>query len=95
MHFLLRDCKVVVLHGATMADNDRFCVLDELLHEIMRQVDDALHMVPFGGKTVVMTGDWPQILPNVPGGSRPAIVAFTLISKRNAQAHNIGLFKWP
>ena len=35
-------------------------------------------MVPFGGKTVVMTGDWRQILPVVPRGSRAAIFASTL-----------------
>ena len=44
-----------------MADNDCFRVVDELLRDIMRKVDDALQMVPFGSKTVVMTGDWWQI----------------------------------
>ena len=74
----LRDCKLIVWDEAPMADNDCFRVLDELLRDIMRQVDDALHVVPFGGETVVMTGDWRQILPVVPRGSRAAIVASTL-----------------
>ena len=61
-----------------MADNDCFYVLDEVLRDIMPQVDNALHMVPFGAGTVVMTGDWWQILLFVPRGSRAAIVASTL-----------------
>ena len=61
-----------------MADNDCFRVMDELLRDIRRKVDDSLYMVPFGGKTVVMTGDWRQILAVVPRRSRSAIVACTL-----------------
>ena len=61
-----------------MTDNDCFRVLDELLRDIMRKVDDALHMVPFVGKTMVMTGDFRQILPVVPRGSRAAIGASNL-----------------
>ena len=40
--------------------------------------DEALRLVPFGGKTVVMTGGWRQILPVVPRGSRAAVIAATL-----------------
>ena len=74
----LRDCKLTIWDEAPIADNDCFRVLDELLRDIMRKVDDALYMVPFGGKTVVMTGEWRQILPVVPCVSRAAIFASTL-----------------
>ena len=74
----LRDCKLIVWDEAPMADDDCFRVLDELLRDIMRNVDDALHVVPFGGKTVVMTGNWRHILLVLPRGSRAAIGASTL-----------------
>ena len=66
--FFFRNCILIVWVEAPMAENDCFRVLDELLRDIMCQVDDALHMVPFGRKTVVITGDWRQILPVVPRG---------------------------
>ena len=57
---------------------DCFRVLDKLLKDIMGADDEALRLVPFGGKTVVMTGDSGQSLPVVPCGSRAAVIAATL-----------------
>ena len=74
----LRECQLIVWDEAPMADNDLLRVLDELLKDIMGANDEALRLVPFGGKTVVMTGDWRQILPVVPRGSRAAVIAATL-----------------
>ena len=34
--------------------------------------------VPFGGKVVVLGGDWRQILPVVPFGDRADVIAATL-----------------
>ena len=74
----LHESQLIVWDEAPMADNDCFRVLDELLKDIMGANDEALRLVPFGGKTVVMTGDWRQILPVVPRGSRAAVIAATL-----------------
>ena len=74
----LRDCELIILRGAPMTDNDCFRVLHELLPDIMRKVADALYMVPFGGKTMVMRGNRRNILPVVPCGSRAAMVTSSL-----------------
>ena len=58
--------------------DDCFRVLDELLKDIMGADDEALRLVPFGGTSVVMTGDWRQSLPVVPPGSGAAVIADTL-----------------
>ena len=44
----------------------------------MRKVNDVLHMVPFRSNTMVMTGNWRQILRVMPRGSRAAIIASAL-----------------
>lgn len=52
-------------------------------NDLDMQVDRALQDfgqqgVPFGGKVVVLAGDFRQVLPVVPRASRPAVVAATL-----------------
>ena len=74
----LRECQLIVSDEAPMADNDCCRVLDELLKDIMGADDEALRLVPFGGKTVLMTGDLGQIVPVAPRGSRAAVMAGTL-----------------
>ena len=44
----------------------------------MKQVSLELEALPFGGKTVVLGGDFRQVLPVVPNDSRGQIVAASL-----------------
>ena len=74
----LPECKSIIWAEVAMADGDGFCVLDELSRDIMGIVDDALSLVPFGGKTVVMTGDWRRILPGVTCGYRATMITSSL-----------------
>ena len=57
---------------------DGFVYLKERLRDIMGIIDDALGLVPFGSKTVVMQGGWRQILPVVPRASPAAVVGSSL-----------------
>lgn len=59
-----------------------FEALDRTLRDIMRdKVKDSMDK-PFGGKTIVLGGDFRQILPVIPKGSRADIVMATVNSSR-------------
>jgi len=57
-----------------------FEALDRTLRDIMRHSDTESLDKPFGGKVVVLGGDFRQILPVIPGGSRQDIVLSTINS---------------
>ena len=61
--------KLIVVDEATMLNNMLLQAFNECLKDIMG-VD-----IPFGGKVVVMCGDFRQTLPVIPGASRAGIVA--------------------
>jgi hypothetical protein len=63
---------------ATMGHRDVYRVVDVLLRDIMGAEDSALEHVPFGGKVMVLAGDWRQLPPVVRHGSRGATVNATL-----------------
>jgi hypothetical protein len=79
---VLRDAQIIVIDEATMGHRDVYRVVDVLLRDIMGAVDVALEQVPFGGKVMVLAGDWRQLPPVVRHGSRGATVNATL--KRSA-----------
>merc|ERR1712055_267484 len=61
--------KFIVVDEATMLNNVLLQALDECLRDIMGTD------VPFGGKVLVLCGDFHQTLPVIPGASRAGIVA--------------------
>ena len=65
---LVRQCKVIVFDEAPMAHRFLLEALDRSLRDVMN-LD-----LPFGGKVIVLGGDFRQVLPVVPRGSRSAIV---------------------
>ena len=71
---LLRRCHLIVIDEVTMAHRHVYEAVDRTLRDI-RETDR-----PFGGITVVLAGDWRQILPIVRKGARPEIVAACLKS---------------
>ena len=66
---LIRMAKLLMIDEATMLDRFQLEAMDRTLRDIMNKPD-----IPFGGKTLVMTGDFRQCLPVLPGASRARTV---------------------
>lgn len=71
---LLEEAKLIIWDEAPMMHRHCFEALNRSLKDIMNPTK------PFGGKTVVFGGDFRQILPVVPKGSREQIVKASLSS---------------
>ena len=69
---LLQMTSLLVIDEVSMGHKHIFECVDRSLRDI-RQID-----APFGGLTVLLAGDWKQILPVVRHGGRPEIVEATL-----------------
>ncbi|XP_058751157.1 uncharacterized protein LOC131624213 [Vicia villosa] len=69
---LLRQTKLIIWDEAPMAHKHAFEALDRTLKDVMRTYGNSKEI--FGGKVVVFGGDFRQILPVVPRGSRSDIV---------------------
>ncbi|XP_058741856.1 uncharacterized protein LOC131614261 [Vicia villosa] len=69
---LLRQTKLIIWDEAPMAHKHAFESLDRTLKDVMRTYGNSKEI--FGGKVVVFGGDFRQILPVVPKGSRSDIV---------------------
>uniref|UniRef100_A0A8C5PX79 ATP-dependent DNA helicase n=1 Tax=Leptobrachium leishanense TaxID=445787 RepID=A0A8C5PX79_9ANUR len=65
---ILRKAKIIIWDESTMAPSDALRCVDKLLQELMK------NNKPFGGKTIILGGDFRQTLPVVAHGSRSAIV---------------------
>jgi hypothetical protein len=57
-----------------MAHRNCFEAIDKILHDILRCTNENNDKIPFGGITVVLGGDFRQILPVVPKGRREHVV---------------------
>jgi ATP-dependent DNA helicase PIF1 len=69
---LLRTTKLIIWDEAPMAHKYCFEALDRTLRDIMSETSNSDKI--FGGKVVVFGGDFRQILPVIPRGSRSDIV---------------------
>ncbi len=75
---LVRKIDLIIWDEAPMMHHRAFEAIDRTLHDLM-QLDDAQATEKiFGGKTVVLGGDFRQILPVVPKGGRENIVSASL-----------------
>lgn len=72
---LLIQTRLIIWDEAPMLHKHNFETLDRTLRDIMSSVDQANKEKPFGGKTVILGGDFRQILPVVRKGSREKIVS--------------------
>jgi hypothetical protein len=79
---LIRAARLIMWDEAPMAHKHVFEAVNRTLQHVMGVVDPALKDMLFGGKVVVMGGDFRQILPVVPRGRRGQIVDASL--KRSA-----------
>merc|ERR1711963_618155 len=67
---LIRMSRLLLIDEATMLDRYMLEALDRTLKDIMSTPDKV-----FGGKIIILAGDFRQCLPVVPGATRAGIVA--------------------
>ena len=71
---------VIIWDEAPMASSDALAAIDSELRDIMRMPD-----MPFGGKVMVLGGDYRQVLPVIPRATRLQIVRKSLKSSPLSQ----------
>jgi hypothetical protein len=71
---LIKKTSLILWDEAPMAHRNCFEALDKSLRDILRFTNEESDNRPFGGMTVVLGGDFRQILPVVPKGRREHIV---------------------
>ena len=67
---LVRMSKLLMIDEATMLDRFMLEALDRTLRDLMGEAEKV-----FGGKIIVLAGDFRQCLPVVPGANRPGIIS--------------------
>nr|XP_015637912.1 uncharacterized protein LOC107280855 [Oryza sativa Japonica Group] len=82
---LLIESALIIWDEAPMTRRHCFEALDRTLRNILSETCPTNSIIPFGGKPVVLGGDFRQILPVVPKGSRLAVI--------NASITNLDLWK--
>jgi len=75
---LIRAARLIVWDEAPMAHKHVFKAVNRTLQHVMGAVDPTLKDMFFGGKVVLMGGDFRQILPVVPRGKKGQIVDASL-----------------
>ena len=71
---------LILIDEVSMLNRSNVECLDVALRDLMSNVHPALERVPFGGKVVVCTGDYRQILPVVKNENQTATVRASLCS---------------
>jgi len=66
---LIINTKLIIWDEAPMMHMYCFEALDRSLKDLFRQKNDDRLDIPFGGKVVVLNGDFRQILPIIPKGT--------------------------
>ncbi|XP_031106095.1 uncharacterized protein LOC116010718 [Ipomoea triloba] len=77
---LIVKCKLIIWDEAPMMHKHCFEALDRTLRDLLRFSDPHSNKKTFGGKTVVLGGDFRQSFPVVPKGSRQDIVSASINS---------------
>ncbi|XP_045800265.1 uncharacterized protein LOC123894338 [Trifolium pratense] len=79
---LLRAASLFIWDEAPMMNRYCFEAFDRTMKDLMGKVDKNLRRKPFGGKVVVLGGDFRQILPVIRKGSRSEVVRATISSSK-------------
>ncbi|XP_035834244.1 ATP-dependent DNA helicase PIF1-like [Helianthus annuus] len=77
---LIKQTKMIIWDEAPMTHKHCFEALDRTMRDIARSNNPSLQNKPFGGKIVLFGGDFRQILPVIPKGTRSMIVNSSLNS---------------
>lgn len=77
---LIRRADLIIWDEAPMTHKHCFEALDRSLRDILRFSNNGNMDIPFGGKVVVLGGDFRQILPVIPKGTRQQVVHATINS---------------
>ncbi|CAF1773852.1 unnamed protein product [Brassica oleracea var. botrytis] len=75
---LLIQAKLIIWDEAPMTHKYAFEALDRSLRDIMSKTDKDAHLKPFGGKTILLGGDFRQTLPIISQGTRQDCVAASI-----------------
>ena len=70
---LIRMSKLMMIDEATMLDRYNLEAMDRSLRDLMSNQDEE-----FGGKTLILAGDFRQCLPVVPGATRPGTIKHSI-----------------
>ncbi|UYV62947.1 hypothetical protein LAZ67_2002586, partial [Cordylochernes scorpioides] len=70
----LREAKLFIIDECTMASNHALNTIDRLLRKVMTEDKKYPNQIPFGGKVLIVGGDFRQCLPVIPHGMRAQIV---------------------
>ena len=68
---------MLVIDEFTMTEKNIFLAIDRTFQEIRSNTK------PFGGMTVLLSGDWRQTLPVIPRANRPQVVDETMKGRFN------------
>lgn len=79
---LLQNTALIIWDEAPMTHRHCFEALDRTLRDILSETCPANEIIPFGGVPVVLGGDFRQILPVVPKGSRSAIIDASITNSK-------------
>ncbi|MCH79313.1 ATP-dependent DNA helicase PIF1 [Trifolium medium] len=79
---LLRATSLFIWDEAPMMNRLCFEAFDRTMRDLMAKVDKANRKKPFGGKVVVLGGDFRQILPVIRKGSRGQIIKANVSSSK-------------
>ena len=77
---LLIKTSLIIWDEAPMMHKHCFEALDRSLRDVIGTTNPKAKDMPFGGKVIVFGGDFRQILPVIPGGTRQDIVHASLNS---------------
>ncbi|KAB2600661.1 replication factor A protein 1-like [Pyrus ussuriensis x Pyrus communis] len=77
---LISDAALIVWDEAPMNHKQCFETLDRSLHDVLKGSKPGFDDLPFGGKPILFGGDFRQILPVVPNGTKADIVEASLTS---------------
>ncbi|XP_025678130.1 uncharacterized protein [Arachis hypogaea] len=77
---LISKAKLIIWDEAPMISKYCYEALDKCLRDILMCSDSYNAHLPFGGKIVVLEGDFRQILPMIPKGSRQDIIQSSINS---------------
>ena len=78
---LLRIAKVFLIDEATVLNKNLLEAMDMTLRDILEKTN-----LPFGGKVIILAGDFRQCLPVIPGASRAGIVK-QAVNKSHLRRH--------